>query len=98
MCMLSCFSHVLLFVTLWDLSPPGSSVHGILQARILGVGCCALLQGIFPAQGSNPSLLRLLLWQADSLLLSKPESPDGCCRRWDQDEKNLEGVVEGGVV
>ena len=40
--MLSCFSHVQLFGTLWtvaghmDCSPPGSSVHGILQARILG--------------------------------------------------------------
>ena len=32
-CMLSCFSHVQLFATFW--SPPGSSVHGILQARIL---------------------------------------------------------------
>ena len=26
-------------------SPPGSSVHGILQARKLGVGCRALLHG-----------------------------------------------------
>ena len=25
-------------------SPPGSSVHGILQARIFGVGCHFLLQ------------------------------------------------------
>ena len=39
-----------------DCSLPGSSVHGILQARIL-VGCLALLQGIFPIQGSNPGLL-----------------------------------------
>ena len=31
--MLSCFSHVQLFATLW--SPPGSSVHGIFQARIM---------------------------------------------------------------
>ena len=30
---LSCFSHVWLFLTPW--SPPGSAVHGILQARIL---------------------------------------------------------------
>ena len=37
-----------------DWSPPGSSVHGILQARILdGVACHALLQGVFPTQGSN---------------------------------------------
>ena len=37
-------------------SPPGSSVHGILQARTLD-GLPFLLQGIFPTQGSNPSLL-----------------------------------------
>ena len=35
-CMLSCFSPVHLFATLWTIySPPYSSVHGILQARIL---------------------------------------------------------------
>ena len=67
--MLSCFGHVLLFATLWDLSPPGSSVHGILQAGILGLGCCALLQGIFPAQGSNLSLFH---WQVGSLPLVPP--------------------------
>ena len=33
--MLSCFSHVRLFCNARDCSPPGSSVHGILQARIL---------------------------------------------------------------
>ena len=41
-------------------SPPGSSVHGILQARILentGVGCHFLLQRIFLTQGSNLDLL-----------------------------------------
>ena len=33
---LSCFNPVRLFVTVcMDHSPPGSSVHGILQARIL---------------------------------------------------------------
>ena len=31
-----------------------------------GVGCHSLLQGIFPIQGSNPGLLHLLHWQADS--------------------------------
>ena len=41
-----------------DYSLPGSSVHGILQAT--GVGCHALLQGIFPAQGLNLCLLCLL--------------------------------------
>ena len=33
-CMLNCFSHVRLFVTPWTMAR-GSSVHGILQARIL---------------------------------------------------------------
>ena len=37
-------------------SPPGSSVHGILQAGILEWSCHVLLQGIFPTQGSNPGL------------------------------------------
>ena len=39
-----------------DSSPSGSSVPGILQARITGVGCHFLLQGIFPTQGLNPGL------------------------------------------
>ena len=34
-CILSDFSHVQLFVMLWTCSLPGSSVRGILQARIL---------------------------------------------------------------
>ena len=37
-------------------SPPGSSVHGDSPAKNTGVGCHALLQGIFPTQGSNPGL------------------------------------------
>ena len=47
-------------------SPPGSSVHGILQARILqanGVASHFLLQGTFPIHGSNHHLLQLLHWQ-----------------------------------
>ena len=38
-------------------SPPGSSVHGDSPGKNIGVGCHALLQGIFPTQGSNPGLL-----------------------------------------
>ena len=38
-------------------SPPGSSVHGILQARMLEYGCHSLLQRVFPDQGLNPGLL-----------------------------------------
>ena len=39
-----------------DCSPPGSSVHGDSPGKNTGVGCHALLQGIFPTQGSNPGL------------------------------------------
>ena len=39
-----------------DYSLPGSSVHGDFPTRNTGMGCHALLQGIFPTQGSNPSL------------------------------------------
>ena len=55
-----------------DCSPLGSSVHRILQARVLEWGCHALLQGVFQTQGSNPSLLYLLRWQGDSLPLLPP--------------------------
>ena len=40
-----------------DCSSPGFSVHGDSQGKNTGVGCHALLQGIFPTQGSNLSLL-----------------------------------------
>ena len=37
-----------------DCSLPGSSVHGNSPDNNTGVGCLALLQGIFPSQGSEP--------------------------------------------
>ena len=39
-----------------DCSLPGSSVHGDSLGKNTGVGCHALLHGIFPTQGSNPGL------------------------------------------
>ena len=36
-----------------DCSLPGSSVHGDSPRKKTGVGCHALLQGIFPTQGST---------------------------------------------
>ena len=53
-----------------DCSPPGSFVHGILQARILEWVSIHFSKGILLTQGLNPYLLRLLHQQADSLLLS----------------------------
>ena len=48
-----------------DCSLPGSSVHGDSLGKNTGAGCRALLQGIFPTQGSNPHLphCRLILYQ-----------------------------------
>ena len=59
-CMLSPFSCVWLFLTLWTVARTG-------------VGCCALLQGILRTQGSNPSLLHckwiLCCWGTGEALL-----------------------------
>ena len=39
-----------------DCSPPGSFVPRDFPGKYTGVGCHALLQGIFPTQESNPDL------------------------------------------
>ena len=55
-----------------DCSPRGSSVHGGSPGKNTGVGCHALLQEIFPAQGSKPR--PSTLW-VDSLPSELPEKP-----------------------
>ena len=63
-------SHVQLLVTLWAIARrllcpwdfPGKNT---------GVGCHALLQGIFLTQGLNPHLLCILNWQVGSLPLAQ---------------------------
>ena len=55
-----------------DCSPPGSSVHEILQAGILQWVPIPSLRGSSRPQGSNPLLLHLLHWQMSSLSLSPP--------------------------
>ena len=72
MCRLSQFSRVQFFGTLWTVA------HRLLcpwdfPGKNTVVGCRALLQGIFPTQGSNPHLLCLLHWQVGSL----PQAPPG---------------------
>ena len=52
-----------LCLTLWDpmgCSPPGSSVHGILQARILEWNSHSLFKGILLTQGSNSHFRQIL--------------------------------------
>ena len=46
-----------------DCSPPGSSAHGILQARILE---WIAMPSSLLTQGSNPCLLHLLHWQTST--------------------------------
>ena len=55
---------------LLDFSLPGSSVHGILQVRILE--WVAILQEIFLTQESNPSLL-LGGWMAENVVKTKQD-------------------------
>ena len=75
MCMLSRFSLVWLFVTLWTVASrllcPWDS-----PGRNIGVGHHILLQGVFLTQGSNLCLLHLLHWQVCSLPLVLSGKPD----------------------
>ena len=55
-CVLSCFGHVQLFVTLRTVTHQAPLSMGF-SSKHTGVGYHALLQGIFPTQGSNLHLL-----------------------------------------
>ena len=57
MCVCVCFQLCPTLCDPMDCSPPGSTVHGISQARILEWVAIFLLQGIFLTRGSNPGLL-----------------------------------------
>ena len=79
-CVLTCFSSVQLLVTLWAVA---HQVPLLMNSpgKNTGVGCHALLQGIFTTQGLNPCLLYLLHWQAGSLSLAlagKPQDDSTC--------------------
>ena len=56
-----------------------------------GVGCHALLRGIFPTQELNPCLLLLLEWQVGSLALAPPGIPFNSSRSL----QNLSSIQEG---
>ena len=67
-------SHVWLFVTPWTIASRLLCLWKF-PSKDTGAGCHFLLQGIFPAQGSNPHIPQLLQRQADSLPLSHLGSP-----------------------
>ena len=62
---------------LMDCSPPGSSGHGLLQARIWSVLLCPPPEEL-PTQGSNPSPVL----QADSSLSELPWNQTISCRKF----------------
>ena len=76
--------------------------HGLQHTRLLcpwdfpgkntGVDCHFLLQGNFPTQGSNSSLLWLLLWQAGSYHWEAPGKPPG---KLQQNHQVLEFISRG---
>ena len=65
-CVLRRFSRVQTLCDHIDCSPPGSSVHGILQAGILQEWVA------MPPPGDLPNLLGLLHWQLGPLPLTPP--------------------------
>ena len=62
-----CAQSCLTFCDPMDYNLPGSSVHGIFQARMLEWVAISYSRGIFLTQGSRLHLLHFLHWQAYSL-------------------------------
>ena len=91
LCVLSRFSRVQLCDPM-DCSPPGSSVHGILQAKILEWVAMPSSRGIFLTQGSNLCLFCLLHWQSGSLPLGAPGKPSYRIIRKKSPGKQLDNV------
>ena len=79
-CVLNHFSRVQLFATLSTIALQVSLSMGFSMQNT-GVGCHALLQGIFPIQGLNLHLLQLLHWQGGSLPLAPLGKPTLSCRQ-----------------
>ena len=70
--MLSCFSHVRLFTTLWTVAHQVPLSMGFSRQEYWSRLPCPPLQGIFPTQGLNTHFLCLLHWRAGSLPLVTP--------------------------
>ena len=76
------YALVGLLSCVWFLVTPWTIAHQAplsmeFSRKVTGVGCHALLQGIFLTQGLNQHLLCFLHWQADSLPLCHLESSCG---------------------
>ena len=63
-----------------DFSPARILCPWDSPGKTTGLGCHALLQGIFPTQRLNPCLLSLLHWQTGSSALAAPGKPNSLYR------------------
>ena len=75
MCLLSHFSHIQLWATLWTVTPQAPVSMGILQARILEWVAMPYSRGSSWLMDQTHCLLCLLHWQEGSLALVPPEKP-----------------------
>ena len=75
-----------------DCSLPGSSVHGIIPARILEQGAVFYFRGPSPP-GPNLCLLNLLHWQVDSLPLVPCGKPIFSKRHMKKVKNNLNNIL-----
>ena len=80
-------------------SPPGSSVCGHSRDKNTGVGCHALLQGIFPTQDLNPGLqhwswiLYYLSHQGSSRILDWVAYPFSRGSSWPRNQTGVSCIV-----
>ena len=88
-CVCSAAQSCLTLRDLMDCSPPGSPVHGILQAKILEWAAIPF------SRRSNPCLLGPLHWQADSLPLNHLENPKYARSRFKQFHPEKEMLFSG---
>ena len=73
--MLSCFSHVWLFVTLWPIPCQATLSLAFSRQKYWSGFLHALLQGIFLTPRLNWCFLRFLHWQVNFLPLVPPGKP-----------------------
>ena len=80
-----------------DCRLPGSSVHGDSPGKNTGVGCHALLQGIFPTQGSNPvshiAGRFFTIWVKNSLPSEPPEKPSFKTRQQNKTISHVSNLI-----
>ena len=74
-CLIYMVSSVVTLCALWTIAYQAPLSMGLSKQKCWSGLPFPLLQGIFPTHGWNPSLLCLLHWQEDSLLLAPPGKP-----------------------